>query len=148
MNDRPAFQVIEGERIETVEPEEPRPPAFTDEALALRFAEHHANDLRYVAKMGSWLHWDGLRWCFDDTLYAFDLARKICREASSECNKPKTSSILASAKTVAAVERLAKADRRLAATSEQWDADPWLLNTPAGVIDLRTGGLRAQQPTD
>lgn len=25
---------------------DPRPPAFTDEALALRFAQLHANDLR------------------------------------------------------------------------------------------------------
>ena len=31
---------------------------------------------------------------------------------------------IASAKTVAAVERLAKADRRHAATVDQWDADP------------------------
>ena len=29
-----------------------RPPAFTDEALALRFAERHEADLRYVAPGG------------------------------------------------------------------------------------------------
>ena len=57
-------------------------------------------------------------------------------------------SALASAKTVAAVERLAKSDRRLAATIEQWDADPWLLNTPNGVIDLKTGTLGPHQPSD
>ena len=45
-------------------------------------------------------------------------------------------------------ERLAKADRRLAATSEQWDADPWLLNTPDGIIDLRTGNMRIARPED
>ena len=49
---------------------------------------------------------------------------------------------LASAKTVAAVERLALADRQIAATVDQWDSDPWLLNTPEGVIDLRTGRAR------
>ena len=38
-----------------------------------------------------------------------------------------------SAKTVYAIERLARSDRRLAATVDQWDADPWLLNTPDGV---------------
>jgi putative DNA primase/helicase len=48
---------------------------------------------------------------------------------------------IASAKTVGAVERLAKADRRLAATVDQWDRDPWLLNTPRGIVDLRTGKL-------
>ena len=46
-----------------------------------------------------------------------------------------------SAKTVAAVERLAQADPRLATTVDIWDADPWLLNTPDGVVDLRTGKL-------
>jgi putative DNA primase/helicase len=30
------------------------------------------------------------------------------------------------AKTVAAVEMPARSDRRLAATVDQWDADPWL----------------------
>ena len=85
---------------------------------------------------------------YDDTLRAFDRVRKICREAAAECNKPKIASLLASAKTVAAVERLAKSDRRLAATVDQWDADPWLLNTPGGVVDLRTGRKRPHRPDD
>jgi putative DNA primase/helicase len=126
--------------------EGPRPPAFTDEALALRFAELHAHDLRYVAAWSKWLAWDGKRWRFDDTLRAFDLAREVCRKAAAECNTPRIAAVLASAKTVAAVERLAKADRRLAATVGQWDADPRLLNTPAGVIDLRTGKSRPHRP--
>jgi putative DNA primase/helicase len=122
--------------------DEPRPPAFTDEALALRFAEEHEADLRYVAPWGRWFHFDGSRWRPDDTLLAFDLARRVCRRAAAECNKPKVAKLIASAKTTAAVERLAKADRRLAATIDQWDADPWLLNTPGGVVELRTGRMR------
>jgi putative DNA primase/helicase len=43
---------------------------------------------------------------------------------------------------VAAVERLARSDRRIAAAIEQFDADPWLLATPGGVVDLKTGELR------
>jgi putative DNA primase/helicase len=124
----------------------PRPPAFSDEALALRFAERHADNLRFVAAWNRWLSWTGTQWRLDDTLHAFDLARRICREAAAACNKAKTASMIASAKTVAAVERLAKADRRLAATIDQWDADPWLLNTPDGVIDLRTGNIRPHDP--
>jgi putative DNA primase/helicase len=125
-----------------------RPPPFTDEALALRFAQRHAGDLRYVAAWSKWLTWDGRRWRFDDTLFAFNLARKICREAAAECNKHRVATTIASAKTVAAVERLAKADRRLAATSDQWDADLWALNTPQGVVDLQTGNLRPHKPED
>ena len=128
--------------------DDPRPPAFTDEALALRFAERHAGDLRYVAAWGRWLQYDGGRWDFDDTLLAFDRSRKLCREAAAECDRASTASSIASAKTVAAVERLAKADRRLAATIDQWDADLWLLNTPDGVIDLRTGEVRQHRRED
>ena len=127
-------QIIELDRANDL-----RPPAFTDEALALRFAEAHADKLRYVAAWGRWISFDGACWRFDDTLLAFDRARKICRQAAAECNNAKVAKPIASAKTVAAVERLARADRRLAATVAQWDADPWLLNTPGGVVDLRTG---------
>ena len=124
------------------------PPAFSDEAVALRFAERHADDLRFVAAWGKWLSWTGTHWDFDDTLNAFDLARQICREAAASCNEARIASTVASAKTVAAVERLAKSDRRIAATVDQWDQDPWSLNTPDGVIDLRTGQRRTHRPDD
>ena len=64
-----------------LETEDTRAPPFSDEALALRFAERHECDLRYVAAWTKWLRWDGARWRFDDTLHAFDLVRQICREA-------------------------------------------------------------------
>lgn len=122
---------------------DPRPPAFSDDALALRFADQHADDLRYVAKWGKWYSWTGSHWRTDDTLDAYDMVRATCREIAAECNEPRVATAIASAKTVAAVERLAKADRRLAATIQQWDADPRLLNTPSGVVDLHTGRMRA-----
>jgi hypothetical protein len=109
----------------------PVAPAFSDEALALRFAERHANDLRFVSAWGKWLSWTGTHWRFDDTLHAFDRARQIVREAAAACNKSKKiASAIASAKTVAAVERLSKSDRRLAATDGQWDDRPTIINTP------------------
>ena len=127
---------------------EARPPEFSDESLALKFAERHADDLRYVAMWGQWLTWDSKRWRRDLTLKGFDLVRAICREISAQCNSPSVAKAIASAHTVAAVERLAKADRRLAATVEQWDCDPWLLNTPGGTVDLRTGKLRDHRRGD
>ena len=141
-------RLAEAEIVSIDSDEQAIPPAFSDDALALRFAEQHVDDLRFVSAWGKWLHWTGACWRLDDTLLGFDLARAICREAAALCNKPSTASILASAKTVAAVERLAKADRRIAATVDQWDADPWLLNTPAGVIDLRSGQRRPHNPAD
>jgi putative DNA primase/helicase len=137
-----------GVELDRARDTDPRPPAFTDESLALRFAEIHTADLRYVAAWGRWLSYNGVCWRFDETLLAFDLARKICRGAAAKCNDPKVAAALASAKTVAAVVTLAKTDRRLAATVDQWDADPWLLNTLAGVVDLRTGRCRPHRPDD
>lgn len=123
------------------------PPAFSHEALALTFAMRHASDLRYVAAREKWLRWAGVVWRTDETLFAVHEARAICREAAAACNTDR-SVTLASAGTVAAVERLARADRRLAATVDQWDSDAWLLNTPGGVIDLRTGLCRPHRPRD
>ncbi|MGH7119956.1 MAG: phage/plasmid primase, P4 family [Acetobacteraceae bacterium] len=130
------------------EPGDDRPPEFSDEALALRFTARHADDLRYVAAWGRWHRWTGSVWRPDDTLHVFDLARAICREAAAQCPDPHAAPRIASAQTVAAVERLARADRRHAATSDQWDFDPWLLNTPGGIVDLRTGERREHRRED
>ena len=126
------------------------PPRFSEEALALRFSRRYAGDLRYVSRWGHWMRWDGTRWVEDDTLHVFDLARGICRAASSECGDAERASAikLASKATSAAVERLAAADRRHAATTSQWDADPWLLNTPGGTVDLRTGEIKQHRRDD
>lgn len=124
------------------------PPEFSDERLALTFTERHQDRLRYVAAWDRWLIWDGTVWRFDETLHSFDLARAICRKAAAECNHTKVAKAVASAKAVAAVEKLARADRGHAATVDQWDVDPWLLNTPGGVVDLRTGDIRPHQASD
>jgi hypothetical protein len=36
----------------------------------------------------------------------------------------------------------------LAVTMEAWDQDPFLLGTPAGAVDLRTGHLRTAEPDE
>jgi hypothetical protein len=60
------------------------PPRFSEEVLALRFSQRYVEDLRYVSRWGHWMRWDGLRWVDDDTLHVFDLARGICRAASTD----------------------------------------------------------------
>jgi hypothetical protein len=111
--------------------EDIRPAQFSDDHLALHFSQTHADKLRYVARWGTWLLWSATRWQYEDTLKAFDLARALCRLASAQVNNPsavKLAAVIASAKTVAAVERLARADRRHATTSDQFDADAWIFN--------------------
>ena len=140
------LKLIDGVQSATDLNEDEVAPAFSEEEFALQFAARHARDLRYVAAWGRWLHWVGNRWRFDDTREPFTLARKLCREAAARANKNEKA--IASARTRAAVVSLASEDRRLKATIDQWDANLWLLNTPDGVIDLRTGKRRACSPED
>jgi putative DNA primase/helicase len=112
----------------------------TDDRIADAFADEHRNDLRYVAAWGKWFEWRDGCWREEKTLRAFDLIRKACKAQGIERGSM--------AKMVGSVHTLARADRRLAATIEQWDADPWLLNTPDGVVDLRTGELRPHRASD
>jgi putative DNA primase/helicase len=120
----------------------------TEDALALSFTRRYHRDWRYVAAWGRWLVWDGQRWRAEDTLAATDLIRSVCRQTAVRADNPKVAAKLASASTVGGVERLARADRRHAATTDEWDADPWLLNTPGGVVDLKTGRKRANDRAD
>ena len=119
-------------------------PEFSEDALALEFTSRYGHELRYCAQWGAWLEWDGTRWKFEKTLKAFDLARIVAREFANAPKGPGTK--IANGKTVAAIEKLARADRRHAATVDIWDADPWLLNTPAGIVDLQTGKMLPHDP--
>ncbi len=119
---------------------------FSEDDLANTFSAEHVDNLRYCEAWKRWLVWDQSRWRPDDTVKIFDLARATCSRAAALCNGP--SKRIASAATVAAVERLARSDRRHASTPEEWDADPFLLNTPKCVVDLRTSQTRPNRPDD
>ena len=108
----------------------------TEDGIAQAFADKYQGDLRYCHHTGSWFRWDGQRWFKEETRLAFDWTRILCRDL----NRGRTEK-LAKAATAAAVERFAQADRMFAVTSRIWDADPWLLGTPNGTVDLRTGNV-------
>ena len=65
--------------------DQPCPPEFSDDALALRFTKLYGADLRYTAAWVRWSIWTGERWQQDQTWRVFDLARGVCREASASC---------------------------------------------------------------
>lgn len=128
-------------------------PEYGETEIAERFADRHATELRFVKTWNAWLHWTGRRWHRDDSDFVTDLARKHCREESALCSRtPGYTAAQARAictdRTVNAVMRLARVDRRIASTAETWDQDHWLLGTPGGVIELRTGELRPARPED
>ena len=118
---------------------------ISDDDLADVFAACHEDDLRYEAKRKSWFVWDGWRWKIDETNKATSLARELCREAAF-LSKETAEFSLKSVRTIKAVENLTKSDQALAATIDQWDADLWALNTPGGIVDLKTGQLMSPDP--
>lgn len=133
------------------DPEDDIPALYSEISLAMRFSTAHGDKARYVAEWGKWfLYRDGC-WREDRTLKVWRWAKKISQSASHEIeemqpkNKTAAKSI-ASAKSVAAILTLARSDKRHAAETVQWDKDQWLLNTPSGVADLRTGKILEHDP--
>jgi putative DNA primase/helicase len=122
-------------------------PSFSDDELALRFSDKHADFLRFTAKFGKWHEWRGSHWKLDEKMNVFSLCRKVCRDAANEA-APAAAEKIKSKTTVAAVEWLARSDTRHAATTEQWDNNPWIMATPGGTINLRTGAVRPAKPDD
>ena len=119
---------------------------FTQDAVALAFAEIHAEDLRYCHHAGAWYEWTGVRWQRDERKRAFNFSRELAREKSrglATAAEVKEARRMAFAR---GVELGASSDPRLAVTSEQWDCDPWLVGTPGGTLDLQRGSLRASRP--
>ena len=118
-------------------------PQYSEEWLALGFTEKHHHHLQYIAEQDAWMFWNGVYWEREKTLRVYDMIRADCRAACSAAkadgSEDRIVFDLSKAKTRAAVETLTRSDRRLASRLEDWDADDWLLGTPGGIIDLRTG---------
>lgn len=127
---------------------EPERIGFTEDELALEFTRRYREELLYVDEWNRWPRWDGARWRADRTREVYDLARRVCRRASEFAEKEHERKRLRSAQTVAAVVKLASADRAHARVTEDFDADLWLLNAPDGTVDLETGELREHRRDD
>lgn len=151
---------------------------YSDEGLSTEFVHMHQKELRHVGQWNRWLSYDGVRWDFDHKMIAHTHAREFVRvkadilydaiyhgivgeidpdsspakyeEAKNEARnkaQAKTNSLLSSS-TIHSIVTLARYDRRFAATADQWDPDPYLLNTPGGTVDLRTGQMRKHKASD
>jgi putative DNA primase/helicase len=116
--------------------------------IAEIFVERHGSEFRYVAQWGTWIKWDSTRWQEEKTLMVNDHIKAICTELSSGTGRNSEVRSLLKYNTISGAEKIARADRRVAATIEQWDRDPYLLNTPDGTVDLRTGSMREHRQSD
>src|SRR3954447_5233996 len=116
----------------------------SDDALALELGREWDGTAKHVALWGRWLFWTGSKWERDEKLHHLTGTRAFLREKAKKL--PSTASGLRSARTVADVASLLRSNEELVGGVDQWDRDPWQLNTPAGIVDLRTGEIGPSDP--
>lgn len=126
---------------------------WSDADLARRLLERHDGELLYVPALGGWMVQSGGVWVADEQL-AQDLAGRVCRNAGVDAlveePNPRTATAVAKmCNSLGARDRAlgyASASRQVAAKPEQFDVDPWVLNTPSAVVDLHRGAMD-ERPT-
>lgn len=136
------------------EPDDDAPPLYSDAALARRLVNKFGGNLRYCEPLGGWQLYERGVWSRDETLMVEHLAHRICLEQSRRAAEDpmldkargKEARRLASSGAQAASLSKARSDRRVVVHQDDFDADPWVLNTPSGVVDLRTGELKPHDP--
>lgn len=115
----------------------------TQDSIAAAFATLYTGKLKFDHSRKKWHVWDGTRWKADDQKRVFDLIVNLCREKNREGK-----SSMGSASFAHGVEDIASSRQSLATSGTEWDRDNYLLNTPAGTIDLRTGKIRPHDSAD
>jgi putative DNA primase/helicase len=119
----------------------------TEDSAAMEFVERHGENLRFCHSTGAWFKWNAVFWCKDQTGIAYQWARELARQLGEDQDERKRY-ITNKTSFASGVERFAKVDPRIAVTIDYWDADAWLLGTPDGTVELRTGQLRESSQHD
>lgn len=108
----------------------------------------YGGELRYCPEMGRWLHWDGFRWHRQPGGggIAREFAKVIARGYPDEGGWATHKKRSLSASGISACLALTETDYRITVPIDALDARPWELNTPGGIVNLRTGELRPADP--
>ncbi|HTV57671.1 MAG TPA: phage/plasmid primase, P4 family [Verrucomicrobiae bacterium] len=137
----------------------PLPPR-TDAGNAEGFAAKYGDLLRFDHSHRRWLYWSGERWEEDTLEGVLLLAKSAARhrlELVAKCMKDDEKDFKAEVAwcieseqrhRIRAALDLARAERPLSTSGEEFDKDQWLLGVENGVVDLRTGNLREARRED
>lgn len=132
-------------------------PNCSDDDLAARHIDRMDSNTLWCEMWGRWLVWNGTRWLHDETNLVLDVVRQTCRQTANEVlsnpevdpsKRQRQADKIASYRTITNVERLARTYRSAATHPDEWDVDKWSLNTPGGVVSLRTGEMRPHSRED
>jgi P4 family phage/plasmid primase-like protien len=135
-------------------PDEPELSKFTDLGNAEYFARYYDGRVRHCSEMDKWLTWDGKRWNIDGSNQITVLAGKCVRSMydflsgidDDAARKQLFKHAMKSedANKLAAMVKLAKG--MMSVSVDTLDQNPWILNSPSGIIDLQTGELLPHDP--
>jgi putative DNA primase/helicase len=119
--------------------------------IAYRLANRYCGQMLHVSGIG-WYQWDGSRFVLDErgrTIRNVLAELRLALSASLD-DKELRSDVrkCESATGVSGVLSIAAALEQFAATADDLDADPFLLNVANGTLDLRTLQLRSHSPSD
>lgn len=123
---------------------------LTDTGNADLLVEAWGDRLRYCPDSGKWLSWAGTRWrTSSDGGEAMTAARRVVEaieveKGDKETAKHKIRSL--GRRSLENMVALARCNPSMRVTLGELDANPYELNTPNGVVDLRTGELSAHAP--
>lgn len=132
-----------------------KPDRWTDAAMSNRLVRRYRDSVRYCPQQSNWYAWDGQRWTPDGKSEVFrrmaGLLNKAAEEIYADGNlTPSERSgkayVMGSQAKRAACVSYAESERALAAAITDFDADPFTLNTPGGVVNLRTGKISEADP--
>jgi putative DNA primase/helicase len=118
-----------------------RPFWGSEQYLAQELSADLGEDWLCAMPGEEWRHWDGVRWRRDVSLLVYARSTAVCRRVAKRADNAKLARQIESKATAYAVAKLAGIDRRHAILADLFDADPWRLNTPGGILDLKTGQL-------
>ena len=91
------------------------------------------------------MHWNGVLWEADTKREVLELARAVCRDASRKKYALNHKRRLARETTMKAAAAIASTFQPNVKSILEFDNDPFLLNSPAGIVDLKSG---VQMPHD
>jgi putative DNA primase/helicase len=131
---------------------------FTDATNAQRLFREHGRDIRYNAAWKKWVVWNGTHWEIDEGALIHEKGLESVRNIYDEVLKTddyrerieieKYAMLSESMRRREAFVRAASVMKALNITSDDLDANPWLLNVKNGTIDVCTGEFREHRQED
>jgi putative DNA primase/helicase len=113
---------------------------YTEDAEAKAFVDIQNGNLRYVEKNDQWYGHNGNYWEEISKLSIIEAARQMNRETALTIKSdPRLKKQICSRRFAQQVEAYSRGDERCLLALDELDKDPWLIGTPNGIIDLRTG---------